>query len=485
MSSSAQTFDVRLAGQQAKPISLTMVSSLLRLFDVMVVVTAGYLAYVAYTLGRNASFDGHYLGPILTGALIASAAFHLTGIYDEKNLLANIRRLDRLFLAWIATIGILLTIAFISKITDHYSRIWTVSWFFSTIAILGIGRLFIGLKMQRLAAEGRFARQAIIVGAGEHGQRLAGHLNSHGAPYLNVLGFFDDRADRVPDEIAGHRVLGDISYLMKFVESHHVDVILIALPWSAEKRLLQIIEQLATKPVQLRLAPDLIGFNFLDRGTTNDARLPMLHLFDRPISGWSHALKTIEDWTLALLVLLFLGPLMGLIALAIKLDSPGPVLFQQKRHGFNNKSIDVLKFRSMHVNSGNQDGSVQATKNDSRITRVGRFLRKSSLDELPQVLNVLRGDMSIVGPRPHPMALKTEGRYFEEVVEKYAARHRVKPGITGWAQVNGWRGETDTVEKIQQRVEHDLYYVDNWSVWLDLYIILKTLLVVWNDENAY
>jgi Undecaprenyl-phosphate glucose phosphotransferase len=336
-----------------------------------------------------------------------------------------------------------------------------------------------------MAAEGRFARRAVIVGAGQHGERLARHLHQYGTPYLSVLGLFDDRKDRVPSSVAGYEVLGDTNHLLKFVETHNVEVIIIALPWSAEQRLLHLIKLFAVKPIQLRLAPDLIGFNFLDRSTTTDARLPMLHLFDRPISGWSHAAKTIEDWIITLTILLFLGPLMLLIALAIKLDSPGPVLFRQKRYGFNNQPIEVFKFRSMYHNAVNQDGSRQASKDDPRITRLGRFLRKSSLDELPQVLNVLKGDMSIVGPRPHPLALRSEGRHFEEVVDRYAARHRVKPGITGWAQVNGWRGETDTLEKIQHRVEHDLYYIDHWSVWFDLRIILKTLRVVWDDQNAY
>jgi exopolysaccharide biosynthesis polyprenyl glycosylphosphotransferase len=208
-------------------------------------------------------------------------------------------------------------------------------------------------------------------------------------------------------------------------------------------------------------------------------------LFDRPISGRSYALKLVEDLAFAGIALLFMAPLMLVIAAAINLDSPGPVLFKQRRFGFNNNLIEVWKFRTMRTDCADADADVQTTKQDPRVTRVGQFLRKSSLDELPQLINVLRGEMSIVGPRPHAVATKAEGQLFENVVYGYAARHRVKPGITGWAQVNGWRGETDTIDKIRKRVEHDLYYIDHWSVWLDLYIMVKTCLVVFRDENAY
>ncbi|MGF1607957.1 MAG: undecaprenyl-phosphate glucose phosphotransferase [Kiloniellales bacterium] len=483
--SSTQTLDVGLRPVGPRPLSLTMVTGLLRLYDVSAIIVLGLACDLVYHLVHGYDFSERYLAPIFLGTLIGAGAFHFAGLYQEKSVLEGTRRFQRLLGAWTLTVVILIVLTFISKTSAEYSRVWTVSWWMSTVIALWFGGVVIAPRISRLAAQGRFARHAVIVGAGQHGERLAKHLQQFGAPYLNVLGFFDDRKDRVPAKVAGYDVLGDTSALLKFTESHRVDVVIIALPWSAEQRLLTLIKQLAVKPIQLRLAPDLIGFNFLDRSTTTDARLPMLHLFDRPISGWSYAAKTVEDWVIALAILLFLGPLMLIIAVAIKLDSPGPVLFRQKRYGFNDQPIEVFKFRSMYHNAGSQDGSRQASKDDPRITRLGRFLRKSSLDELPQVLNVLKGDMSIVGPRPHPLALRSEGRHFEEVVDRYAARHRVKPGITGWAQVCGWRGETDTLEKIQHRVEHDLYYIDNWSVGFDLRIILKTLRVVWDDQNAY
>ena len=488
MDTEARNLEFGSPVRDLKPISLTAVSTLLRLCDVLVVLGVGSLAFFVFSYFDNSLTGGHYIGPMLVAALVASAVFHLSGLYEEEALVAKVQRIDRLVLAWTITVCVLLALAFAFKTTGSYSRLWTVVWVVSTVGVLASVRLFIGNYIGRLAEEGRFAKRMIIVGAGEHGQRLASHLQDHADPYVRVIGFIDDRKDRVPTEVSGHNILGPTNYLLTLIQEGRVDVVVLALPWSAENRLLQLIEMFAVLPVQIRLGPDLVGFNFLDRTTSQIARLPMLRLFDRPISGWSYAVKTIEDRVLALLTLLFLGPLLLLIALAIKLDSPGPALFRQKRFGFNNQPIEVFKFRSMYQNSSNQDGSIQAKKDDPRITRIGRFLRKSSIDELPQILNVLRGDMSIVGPRPHPLALRStaeDGRHFEEVVDRYAARHRVKPGITGWAQVNGWRGETDTLEKIQKRVEHDLYYIDNWSVWFDLVIISRTLKVIWSDTNAY
>jgi exopolysaccharide biosynthesis polyprenyl glycosylphosphotransferase len=213
--------------------------------------------------------------------------------------------------------------------------------------------------------------------------------------------------------------------------------------------------------------------------------VPLIDLIDKPIGDWDVILKWLFDKGVAAAALLALAPLMALLALAIKLDSRGPVLFRQKRYGFNNELIEVLKFRSMYVDQTDANAGKLVTKGDPRVTRVGRVIRKTSLDELPQLINVLKGELSLVGPRPHALQAKAADRLYHEVVDGYFARHRVKPGITGWAQINGWRGETDTSEKIQRRVEHDLYYIDNWSVFLDLYILLKTPFALLRGENAY
>jgi Undecaprenyl-phosphate glucose phosphotransferase len=353
--------------------------------------------------------------------------------------------------------------------------------------VLPLGRVGVGWLLRRWVREGRLAERAVIVGAGEHGQRLAEHLNGRGEAHVHtrVIGFIDDRQTRVPPHSHGYKVLGDVEHLIGLIRQGQVDQVYIALPWSATERLRSLVRRLAVTPVQIRLAPDLAGFEFVGRAFRRVAGLPMLEAFDRPLSGWSQVAKAIEDRVLAVLAVILTAPLMGLIAALIKLDSPGPVFFKQKRYGFNNNLIEVWKFRTMYAHLTDRDCAVQTSKDDPRVTRLGRFLRRSSLDELPQLFNVLKGDMSFVGPRPHAISTKAEGRRFEDVVETYAARHKVKPGITGWAQVNGWRGETDTIEKIQKRVEYDLYYIDHWSVWFDLAILGKTLFVFYRDKNAY
>jgi exopolysaccharide biosynthesis polyprenyl glycosylphosphotransferase len=238
-------------------------------------------------------------------------------------------------------------------------------------------------------------------------------------------------------------------------------------------------------PVSIRLAPDLAGFEFPDRSYAEVAGLPMLLLFDRPISGWSQLVKAIEDRVLAALFLLVFSAVLILTSLAVRVTSRGSVLFKQKRYGFNNQLIEIWKFRTMYHDLSDHQADRLVTKDDERVTPIGRFLRRTSIDELPQLFNVLRGDMSIVGPRPHPVSAKAGGQLYYEVVDQYAARHKVKPGITGWAQVNGWRGETSTAEDIEKRVEHDLYYIDNWSIWLDFLIIARTIMVLLGDEKAY
>ena len=211
----------------------------------------------------------------------------------------------------------------------------------------------------------------------------------------------------------------------------------------------------------------------------------MLAMMDKPLSDWDRVVKNVEDRVLGALLLLLAAPVMALVALAVRLDSKGPIFFRQKRYGFNNELIEVLKFRSMYVDQQDATGSKVVTRGDPRVTRVGRFIRRTSLDELPQLINVVKGQMSLVGPRPHATGSKAERDLFEDVVEGYFARHRVKPGVTGWAQINGWRGETDTREKLVRRVEHDLYYIDNWSVLFDLYIIALTPLSLATGKNAY
>jgi Undecaprenyl-phosphate glucose phosphotransferase len=285
--------------------------------------------------------------------------------------------------------------------------------------------------------------------------------------------------------IAGYPKLGNIDQLVEFARNSRIDLLIVSLPSTAEKRVLELLKKLWVLPLDIKLSAHNNKLRFRPHTYSYIGNVPFIDLADKPIAEWDHVRKWMFDKVMVAIAVIVLAPVMAAIAIAIKLDSKGPVLFRQKRQGFNNELIEVLKFRSMYADQADADAAKLVTKGDPRVTRVGRFIRKTSLDELPQFFNVLKGDLSLVGPRPHAMKAKAEERLYSEVVDGYFARHRVQPGVTGWAQIHGWRGETDTEEKIQRRVEHDLYYIDNWSVMLDLYIVLMTPFALLKGENAY
>lgn len=352
------------------------------------------------------------------------------------------------------------------------------------VVAMCLTRLLIYRGLMSLAERGLIARTVAVVGSGPHGLRLIQSLMQRREAWTRIIGIFDDRHDRAPREVEGYPVAGTVDDLIEYARERRVDEVLVALPWGAEARLLGIVEKLKVIPANVRLAPDVISGYFIDQGFSRVDGMPVYIVYRKPISGWGAMLKRGEDLILGTAIGLVALPLMLLCAVAIKLDSPGPVLFRQNRYGYNNRLIGVYKFRSMYQDRTDRSGSVQTTSDDPRVTRIGRLIRRTSLDELPQILNVLKGDMSLVGPRPHATDTKAAGRLFEEIVREYSARHKVKPGITGWAQVMGWRGETDTEEKIQRRVECDLYYMENWSVFLDIEIMVRTLFVL-TGRNVY
>jgi Undecaprenyl-phosphate glucose phosphotransferase len=347
-------------------------------------------------------------------------------------------------------------------------------------------RAGLALLVRRWASQGRLDRRAVIVGVGAATGRLIAALEAAGASDIRICGIFDDRdARRIGADTAGYPRLGSIAELAGYARSTRVDVLILDLPISAESRLLQILKALNTLPVDIRLSALNSRLRFRPQAYSWIGNVPFIDVADKPLADWAYLSKWLFDRVVGGLALLALAPVMALVALAVKLEGKGPVLFRQKRYGFNNELIEVLKFRSMRTDMCDTNASKLVTKDDPRVTRVGRFIRKTSLDELPQLFNVMRGELSLVGPRPHALEAKAADRLYQEVVDGYAARHRVKPGVTGWAQINGWRGETDTQEKIQKRVEHDLYYIENWSLFLDLYILLSTPLALLRAENAY
>jgi Undecaprenyl-phosphate glucose phosphotransferase len=330
-------------------------------------------------------------------------------------------------------------------------------------------------------------RRAVLVGGGPEAVDLIRALRSEPGNDIRICGIFDDRDDaRVPAIAEGLPKLGRIDELLEFGRQAEIDMLIVALPMRAEERLVQLLKTLWVLPVDIRLAARASQLRFRPRAYSFVGSVPFLDLFDKPIADWDRVAKACFDRIVGTMLLILFAPVMLAVALAIKLDSPGPVLFRQKRYGFNNELIEVFKFRSMYTHMTDANAAKLATRDDPRVTRIGRFIRKTSLDELPQLINVaIRGDLSLVGPRPHALQAKAANRLYEQVVDGYYARHRVKPGITGWAQINGWRGETDTSEKLERRVEHDLHYIENWSVLFDLYILALTPFRLLKTENAF
>jgi Undecaprenyl-phosphate glucose phosphotransferase len=361
-----------------------------------------------------------------------------------------------------------------------------LDWMLIVTAHLGLSRLAAQLWARPIASEGRFRKRIAVVGGGRVADDALHALEASRHLELEVIGLFDDRDEvRSLQAAHAHTKMGKITDLATYARNHRVDLIIVAIPLSAEARLLHILKRLWELPVDVRISGKASSLKFSAKAYTYIGRLPLLAMFDRPLMGWGLFLKNVFDRVIASAAIVMLAPVMLAVAIAIRLESKGPILFKQKRYGFNNELIEVFKFRSMYANRCDAHAATLVSKGDPRVTRVGRLIRKTSLDELPQLFNVLTGQLSLVGPRPHATQAKAADTLYEQVVDGYFARHRVRPGITGWAQINGWRGETDTREKIEQRVKHDLDYIDHWSLMLDVKILARTPFALLKGENAY
>jgi Undecaprenyl-phosphate glucose phosphotransferase len=366
------------------------------------------------------------------------------------------------------------------------SPLWFSAWFVFTFAYLAATR-FAGQAWTRpIARAGRFRKRIAIVGGGKVAEEALQTLAHSRGLDIEIVGIFDDRFDeRSPQSIQAHEKIGKISELADYARSNRVDLIIVAIPLAAEARLLHILKRLWELPCDIRISGKSSRLKFSSHSYTYLGQLPLLAVFDRPLQGWGLFLKNAIERALAAVAIAVFAPVMLAVAIAIRLESEGPIIFRQKRYGFNNELIQVFKFRSMYAKLTDSNATKLVTRDDPRVTKVGRFIRKTSLDELPQLFNVLTGQLSLVGPRPHATEAKAADTLYESVVDGYFARHKVRPGITGWAQVNGWRGETDTREKIEQRVKHDLEYIDQWSLMFDLYILFKTPFSLLKSEHAY
>jgi Undecaprenyl-phosphate glucose phosphotransferase len=457
-----------------------------RLIEAALVAVVGFAVYVGYVVPTD-GFAWHYPATIAGIALLAMLAFQAADIYQVQAFRGHEKQYMRLASAWSVVFLITIGVSFFAKAGDQFSRAWLGGFYVLGLFTLVAFRRALFLLVRRWTREGRLDRRTVVVGADRSGESLIRSLAAQRDSDVRVIGVFDDRGEeRGATNGEGVQKLGTVDDLVAFARHTRVDLVIFSLPISAESRILQMLKKLWVLPVDIRLSAHTNKLRFRPRSYSYIGNVPVLDIFDRPIADWDVVMKWLFDKFVGTLALICLSPLMLLVALAIKLDSRGPVLFKQRRYGFNNELIEVYKFRSMYVEQTDATAQKLVTKDDPRVTRVGRFIRKTSLDELPQLLNVVfAGNLSLVGPRPHAVHAKAANRIYDEAVDGYFARHRVKPGITGWAQVNGWRGETDSQEKIQRRVEHDLFYIENWSILFDLYILARTPFALLRSENAY
>ncbi|MFA6153088.1 undecaprenyl-phosphate glucose phosphotransferase [Mesorhizobium sp.] len=462
-----------------------MVSGVLRMVEFAMLFLSGLLVYFQY-VGFFNYLAWQYPLTIGAASFLAVLLLDVTDCYQVASLMRPIASLGRILVVWAGTFALMALMAFVMKMSGDYSRLLFGTWFVVGFALLVGLRLVMSRLIRRWARDGRMERRAVIVGGGKAAEILIRSVEKQPYNDIRICGIFDDRGDkRSPPIVAGYPKLGTVSELIEFARIARIDMLIVSLPLTAETRVLQLLKKLWVLPVDIRLSAHSNALQFRPRAYSYIGSVPMLDIFDKPINDWDSVAKRAFDIVFSLIGIVVFSPVMLAAAIAIKLDSKGPVLFHQKRHGFNNEVIEVYKFRSMYTDKADPTARQTVTKNDPRVTRVGRFIRKTSIDELPQFFNALLGSLSLVGPRPHAIAAQSHNLLYNEVVDGYFARHKVKPGVTGWAQINGWRGEMDTNEKIRMRTEYDLYYIENWSLLFDLKILFLTPLRLLNTENAY
>ncbi len=460
----------------------------LYLNDILIIALSWVLAYYIRFYSGFYSTEGvppavrHYLFVLPFIAMIWPSVFNLSKLYLPKRNISLWVEFLGILKANILASFILLGLNFFLYREYSYSRIVFFLFFFLNLFLLVISRVIFRHMLRYLRRKGYNLKHVLIVGAGNMGKQVSHKVASNPWTGFNLVGWIDDYKE-VGEEIEGKKVLGKCTDIRKCIAEKDVDQVFIALPARAYKRLFYLIKKLEAETVDVRIVP-----NIYHRVVTLNASiesfdgLPTINLVGSPIYGWNRAIKRLFDIAVALMALVISAPIMIVAAILIKLTSPGPVLFQQTRYGLGGKTINIYKLRSMYVHDRKVADTTQASRNDSRITPIGKFMRHTSIDELPQLFNVLSGEMSIVGPRPHPRSLDNKNK---RLLETYMWRYKVKPGMTGWAQVNGWRGRTDTLEKMKRRVEHDIYYIKHWSPWFDIRIMWLTIWKGMINKNAY
>lgn len=453
--------------------------SLARLLVTPLIIFLGL--YIAVVL-QTQSFDGSHLLLGVMASLIASKSFERFDFFDipdprNPKKKAHFRTLIFAWLIVLAVLGIVGQLSGLIRIYDP-GVLW--AWSVLTPIFMAIAHAWVRNHLEVLRAQGRI-RHAVVVGANDLGLKLASKIHQQRSLMMRVEAFFDDRLDGRSDEQVKQVVAGGIDDVARYVAEHPIDVVYITLPMLDHSRVVDLVNSLRDTTASIYFVPDIFMFDLVQARLDTVNGVPVISVFETPLTGLNSINKRLFDFCAALSILLLISPLMIAIALMIKYTSPGPIIFKQRRYGIDGAAFMVYKFRSMSVC---EDGGAitQATQNDARVTPLGAILRKTSLDELPQLFNVLNGSMSIVGPRPHAIA---HNEHYRKIICGYMWRHKVKPGMTGWAQINGYRGETDTLDKMKGRVIYDISYLKNWSLWLDLTIIFRTIKLVVKDAHAY
>ncbi len=455
-----------------------MVALVQRAADAFWIFVSHYMACVLYP----EPWAAHHVLATAIAVVVFSFAGEAGMLYRTWRGTPIKEEVGKVWGAWLFVAPALLLLAFVTKESANFSRFITLVWFLLAPTLVSLWRIVLRKALQEMRRRGVNTRAVAIVGATDMGAGLAKRILGSEETGLRIGGYYDDRSpDRFEDMPDGARFAGGTDDLLRHCQQGQVDVVYIALPLRAEPRINELVRRLADTTASVYVVADFFVFDLLHAQWSNVQGIPVVSIFESPFFGVNGWLKRLEDVVLGTVIMGIISIPMLVIAMGVKLTSPGPIFFRQRRYGLNGEEIHVLKFRSMTVQ---EDGSkvVQAKKNDKRITPFGAFLRRTSLDELPQFFHVLTGKMSIVGPRPHAVSHNEE---YRRLIHGYMLRHKVKPGITGWAQVNGWRGETDTLEKMEKRVEHDLHYIQNWGLLLDLKIIFLTVFGSRVRKNAY
>jgi len=455
-----------------------------RLLDLLVVFACGFISYYyspaleSYTASGVQGLPGHYLKALFIAIAFTAFLFSIFNIYRIWRGVSILSEIKQLSMAWFMIGLFMMALAFVTKSGADYSRMWMGMWFVSTwVSLIGL-RITMRLLLRWLRSSDFNHRHIVIVGTGHQAAVVADRLRRSTWFGLEISALYGADTRELPDWLRSKRLIDNVDELRRYIDEGDVDQVWISLPHSEEETIRNVISALDGSDAGIRYVPDIFEYQLMDHSLTEVAGVPVVNISYSAIVGLNKFIKSLEDYIFSLIILCMASPLMILIALGVKMSSKGPIFFRQERVGWNGEEFTMYKFRSMPVEVEKDTGPVWAQKGDNRATSFGAFLRKTSLDELPQLFNVLQGKMSLIGPRPErPMFVEK----YKDEIPHYMKKHLVKAGVTGWAQVHGWRGNTC----LHTRIEHDLYYIENWSLWLDIKIIIMTVFRGLVHKNAY